>query len=673
MSPLTTPGRFDGALAKAALTTALLMTWALATSAMTWGLPDGRGWAPDEIIPGTVIAGLTAWFSDGWHSIYPPLHFYLLAIVLLPFQIMAHVGLLDLSSTQTYLAMFLLQRGVSVVLAGATLYLVYRCGLALHGSRTAGMGSALLVASMPTFNYYANLANVDVPYTFWLTFSLWLYIQFVRTHHPRALYGFALTATLAICTKDQAYGFYALPAAHILWLHWRTAPDGSRRAPWRDPHLRGAFGVSVLTFVLVHNLVFNYEGFVTHLQIILGHTSYPGYDRSLGGHLLMARDAVWQLGWSMGWPALAVCLSGVAVAFRSPRSQTRWFLLPVASYYLSFISVIMYHFDRFFLGVAVILAVYGGGALARLTASGRGMFWRRLLCALVLGYGVIYGAAPAWLMNHDARYFVEQWSRVNISQSESIGLVGFGEYLPRFPQHRTMRLQESWSAAQSQRPNIIVINTQFASRANFNPDAHEARNFYARLNDPNNGQYEQILTHRTTPWWAFVAPEWVFWPMHAGGTFYTNLAKINPEIRVFRRSTLRYASGWYQEETASASTWRWTQQTATLSFVNPQADATFSLEYAARPNVFADAPQVVTVSLGDQQVLQSFVAETAGRHRLRIPLSADALGNEDIAEIQITVDRTFVPANLLVDSRDARELGIQVYHAAVERDPSSTP
>ena len=204
------------------------------------------------------------------------------------------------------------------------------------------------MASTPTFNYYANLANVDVPYTFWLTFSLWLYIQFVRTHHPRALYGFALTATLAICTKDQAYGFYALPAAHILWLHWRTAPDGSGRAPWRDPHLRGAFGVSVLTFVLVHNLVFNYEGFVTHLQIILGHTSYPGYDRSLGGHLLMARDAVWQLGWSMGWPALAVCLSGVAVAFRSPRSQTRWFLLPVASYYLSFISVIMYHFDRFF-------------------------------------------------------------------------------------------------------------------------------------------------------------------------------------------------------------------------------------------------------------------------------------------------------------------------------------
>ena len=167
---------------------------------------------------------------------------------------------------------------------------------------------------------------------------------------------------------------------------------------------------------------------------------------------------------------------------------------------------------------------------------------------------------------------------------------------------------------------------------------------------------------------AFFAPEWVFWPIRPASTYYTNLAKINPEIRVFR-ATARYVSGWYQVETASASTWRWTQQTATLSFLNPQADATFSLEYAARPDVFGDAPQAVTVSLGDQ-VLQSFVADAAGRHRLRVPLTTAALGNEDIAEIRITVDRTFVPANLIVGSRDIRELGIQVYHTAVERDPS---
>ena len=158
-------------------------------------------------------------------------------MVVLPFQIMAHLGLTDLSSEQTYLTMFLLQRGVSGVLAVATIYLVYLCGRQLHESRAAGIGGALLVASMPVFIFYANLANVDVPYTFWLTFSLLHYIQFVRTHRTGALYGFALTATLAICTKDQAYGFYALPAAHVLWLRWRSATVGAGRAPWRDRHL----------------------------------------------------------------------------------------------------------------------------------------------------------------------------------------------------------------------------------------------------------------------------------------------------------------------------------------------------------------------------------------------------------------------------------------------------
>ena len=130
--------------------------------------------------------------------------------------------------------------------------------------------------------------------------------------------------------------------------------------------------------------------------------------------------------------------------------------------------------------------------------------------------------------------------------------------------------------------------------------------------------------------------------------------------------SLAYTSGWYPEETAPESMWRWTHQTATLSFLNPKADATFTLDYAAR------ARQTVTVSV-DDQLLQQLVTEASGRRHRRIPIPAAALGNGDRAEVQVTVDRTFVPANLNVDSRDARELGIKVYHAAVERDPVPTP
>ena len=133
---------------------------------------------------------------------------------------------------------------------------------------------------------------------------------------------------------------------------------------------------------------------------------------------------------------------------------------------------------------------------------------------------------------------------------------------------------------------------------------------------------------------------------------------------------LVYTRGWYPKETDLESTWRWTHQTATLAFQNPKADATFSLEYAARPDIFAGTPQTVTVSLGDQ-VLQSFVADASGRRRRRIPLPGTALGNEDIAEIRITVDRTFVPANRIVGSHDTRELGIQVYDVFIEHNPPS--
>ena len=145
------------------------------------------------------------------------------------------------------------------------------------------------------------------------------------------------------------------------------------------------------------------------------------------------------------------------------------------------------------------------------------------------------------------------------------------------------------------------------------------------------------------------------WRVNTGGN-------QRPIDRLFYRHELIYTGGWYPEETSPESTWRWTHQTATLAFQNPKADATFYLEYAARPDIFADAPQTVTVSVGDQ-VLQSFVADAAGRRRRRIPLPGTALGNEDIAEIRITVDRTFVPANRVVGSHDTRELGIQVYHA----------
>lgn len=132
-----------------------------------------------------------------------------------------------------------------------------------------------------------------------------------------------------------------------------------------------------------------------------------------------------------------------------------------------------------------------------------------------------------------------------------------------------------------------------------------------------------------------------------------------------------HASGWYGEEATGESAWRWTGQAAVLSVVNPGTGATLHLDYTARVNVFAEAPQVVTISVGNE-VLRSFVADAGGRQSVRVPVTAAALGLGERAEMRISVDRTFVPANVRADSRDTRELGIQVHRAELVSDTHMT-
>jgi hypothetical protein len=51
----------------------------------------------------------------------------------------------------------------------------------------------------------------------------------------------------------------------------------------------------------------------------------------------------------------------------------------------------------------------------------------------------------------------------------------------------------------------------------------------------------------------------------------------------------------------------------------------------------------------------------------KIPLTAAQLGTSEMVELEISVDKTFVPALLpAANSKDPRELGIRVFHAFIE-------
>lgn len=127
-------------------------------------------------------------------------------------------------------------------------------------------------------------------------------------------------------------------------------------------------------------------------------------------------------------------------------------------------------------------------------------------------------------------------------------------------------------------------------------------------------------------------------------------------------------TGWHPNEFAAedpAVTWSWTQKSAAFSVRNPHTDATLFLEYDARPDLFAGAPQQVTVYAGDQAI-QTFAADSAKSTLLRIPITATQFGPNDMTDLRLELDKTFVPAKLPAGGKDERELGIRVYHLFVE-------
>jgi len=136
-----------------------------------------------------------------------------------------------------------------------------------------------------------------------------------------------------------------------------------------------------------------------------------------------------------------------------------------------------------------------------------------------------------------------------------------------------------------------------------------------------------------------------------------------------------YKSGWNPPEFTPDNTreWQWTQKSATVNFKNPRKDVTLFLETDARVDLFTPA-QKVAIVIGGKTVktVKTFDADSAAAVLRRIPITAAELGADDMVELRLDLDRSFVPAKLPnATNQDTRELGIRVYHLFI--DPKSDP
>jgi len=128
-----------------------------------------------------------------------------------------------------------------------------------------------------------------------------------------------------------------------------------------------------------------------------------------------------------------------------------------------------------------------------------------------------------------------------------------------------------------------------------------------------------------------------------------------------------YKDGWHPAEVQEQNSlveWRWTKKTATLAFRNPKSDALFYLELD-NPGVAFNDTQEVTIRIGDHTIEQ-FTLVPKQTVLKRIPIKMAQLGTSEMTELQIDVNKTFVPALVLASNRDPRELGVRVFHAFIK-------
>jgi hypothetical protein len=444
----------------------LIGSAALGLTAIWWGLPGGH-WAPDEITPSDLWQAASQRFTHGWGSRYPPLHFYVLTVVSAPVWILEGLGRLEPDGVVGDVVNTIATRLVSTAASIGTLLFLYATARRLVGHRAALLATAQFALAVP-FVYYAKTANLDVPYLFYFAIAFWAYIRIVDAPQMIDLLVYAAAAAAAMCTKDQAYGLFILPSLLIFARVRRSHADAGVTHPtWRtltDRRMVAAVGLGLAMFVAIHNLLFNWSGFLLHLTLSAGSQSeYRLFPNTLAGQARLLWLSVDLLRMSWGWPLLVAAIAGAAmmVASATHRRMALVICAPIVSYYAAFNALLGYNYDRFMLPVMFLGAMFGGYALARLT----GIAWRRLgitLAASVFAYSLFYASAVDVAMLRDTRYTTEAFLATQPESGAPTGFVFPIDYYPRLSSSGSHEVT-SIGDLNGRRPGYVVINDDYAS------------------------------------------------------------------------------------------------------------------------------------------------------------------------------------------------------------------
>jgi hypothetical protein len=495
-----------------------------------WGVPVS--WSLDEVWPAD-LRELRDVLSPGWSSRYPPLHIYVVAAANAPLIAAGGLDLIDTRTEQVFSIMKGVTHLVSVAMAVGITAILYVCARRVTNHRVGILAGLFWTLALPAA-FYAKTANLDIPYTFWCAVAVLLYLKAIDGGGVRTHAGFAAVAALAVTTKDQAYGALILPALYLAGIRARQHGGGTSGvvALARDRAILLALVTGLVVFAVAHNLPLNWNGFVDHVATITGEASegYRMIDRSSpGGQLWLLGRTFQQIGWSLSWPGALLAFIGIALALRSP-VERRWavpWLLPAISYYVLFVAVVGYTYDRFMLPLCFALALFAGLALDRLWPAG-GPRWRLVSAAALLVLVTLRTGSINLLMAADSRYEVERWMRAHVPPHTRIAVVETPELLPRLRRYLPTFIQYPLDQFEGFHAPVAVVSDSYRRR--FAPEREEAQ-WHDELVAGARG-YRVVFRYRRHVPFAILKWESQF---RTPDPSFSSLHKVNPEITVLFR------------------------------------------------------------------------------------------------------------------------------------------
>jgi hypothetical protein len=374
-----------------------------------WDLPCMYGWENDGVAPRDLFGGLAFNLTPGNGHRYPLFHYLLLALLCWPVVLAGALNapsfrLPDLMqavlSVPVLTGISLIAKLLSVAMGCVTLLALARIARRTF-SVSAGRWTACFAALNLSLAYYGRVSNVDGPYLMWVVLSLDRLLDVFERGELRDYRAVAIYAALALATKDQAYGVYAITLPVYFLLPWLSAAGNFPIA--RAQHARrlgSALLVGVVSYGLASGAFLNPTGFVHRLHLLTGTNSqdWRRYEPGAAGLWANLTDVV-RMQAEFFWPWPVVVLGWAWVIFVIVQSNAsglhgkRMRLLPLwfaLSSLATFTLVAARCEHRFVLPLGLALSYYAGAAVAALSSElARAV--RYVLLALLL----LPSAAPA--------------------------------------------------------------------------------------------------------------------------------------------------------------------------------------------------------------------------------------------------------------------------------------